>query len=194
MPYDKLPTLLLQILLIGYSPGPANIYALAMSLRYGRKRVLVMWFGLLTGFSIAVCIMVILTHTVGVAFGKYVPLLKYFGACYIAYLAYKIYNSKQCLTDSDKNCNFFSGMIVQMTNAKMLLFELTAFSTLVLPYSSRIEDLFEVGVWLLLAGPGANLIWLLAGSYLRRFFTQYGRRVDAFSALALLLCAIYIIL
>lgn len=194
MPYDKLPTLLLQILLIGYSPGPANIYALAMSLRYGRKKVLVMWLGLLTGFSIAVCTMAILTHTVGMAFGKYVPLLKYFGAYYIAYLAYKIYNNRRSLTNSDKNCDFFSGMIVQMTNAKMLLFELTAFSTLVLPYSNRMEDLFEVGAWLLLAGPGANLVWLLTGSYLRHFFTQYDRRVDTISALGLLLCAVYIIL
>lgn len=194
MPYDKLPTLLLQILLIGYSPGPANIYALAMSLRYGRKKVLVMWLGLLAGFSIAVLTMAILTHTIGIAFGKYVPLLKYFGACYIVYLAYKLYNNKQCHTDSDKNCSFYSGMIVQMTNAKMLLFELTVFSTLVLPYTNRIVDLFEVGAWLLLAGPGANLIWLLAGSYLRHLFTQYGRRVEMCSAFALLLCAVYIIL
>lgn len=194
MPYDKLPTLLLQILLIGYSPGPANIYALAMSLRYGRKKVLVMWLGLLAGFSIAVLAMAILTHTIGIAFGKYVPLLKYFGACYIAYLAYKLYNNKRYHTDSDKNCSFYSGMIVQMTNAKMLLFELTVFSTLVLPYTNRIVDLFEVSAWLLLAGPGANLIWLLAGSYLRHLFTQYGRRVEMCSALALLLCAVYIIL
>lgn len=194
MPYDKLPTLLLQILVIGYSPGPANIYALAMSLRYGRKKVLFMWLGLFIGFTIAACTMAILTHTIGIAFSKYVPLLKYFGACYITYLAYKLYNNKQCRTDSDKNCSFFSGMIVQMTNAKMLLFELTVFSTLVLPYSNHIEDLFEVGIWLLLAGPGANLIWLLAGSYLKRFFTQYGRRVETYSALALLLCAVYIIL
>ena len=36
MPYTLLPTLLLQMLIVGYTPGPANIYSLAMSLRYGR--------------------------------------------------------------------------------------------------------------------------------------------------------------
>ena len=54
MPYTLLPTLLLQMLIVGYTPGPANIYSLAMSLRYGRKKSLTMWLGLLTGFSVAV--------------------------------------------------------------------------------------------------------------------------------------------
>lgn len=194
MPYALLPTLLLQILLIGYSPGPANIFALAMSLRHSRRKALVMWLGLLTGFSIAVCIMAVLTHLIGMAFGQYVVYLKYLGAAYIAWLAYKIYTSKRSMADSDKDCTFVSGMIVQMTNAKMLLFDLTSFSTFVLPYSNRLIDLLEVGTWLLLAGPGANLIWLLAGSYLKKFFAQYGRQVDVVSAITLLLCAIYIII
>ena len=44
-----------------------------------------------------------------------------------------------------------------LTNAKMLLFELTVFSTFVLPYSSRLVDLSEAAAWLTLAGPGGNL-------------------------------------
>lgn len=87
MPYTLLPSLLLQILIVGYTPGPANIYSLAMSLRYGRKRSLIMWLGLLTGFLVAVTVMAVLTHLVGVAFGEYVGLLKYIGAAYILYLA-----------------------------------------------------------------------------------------------------------
>ena len=47
---EHLPTLLLQILLVGFTPGPANIYALTMSLRHGRTVSLVMWLGMLTGF------------------------------------------------------------------------------------------------------------------------------------------------
>lgn len=75
MPYTLIPSLLLQILIVGYTPGPANIYSLAMSLRYGRKRSLIMWLGLLTGFLVAVTVMAVLTHLVGVAFGEYVGLL-----------------------------------------------------------------------------------------------------------------------
>lgn len=194
MPKELLPTLLLQLLLIGYTPGPANIYSLAMSLRHGRREALVMWLGLFVGFSIAVCCMATLTHFVGIAFGEYIVCLKYLGAAYIIYLAYKIFTSHKTAEAANKDCSFQSGVIVQLTNAKMLLFDLTAFSTFVLPYSNRYIDLLEVGAWLLIAGPGANLVWLLAGSYLRKFFTNYGRQVDIISSIALFLCAIYIIM
>ena len=193
MPYSLLPTLLLQILVVGYTPGPANIYSLAMSLRHGRKQSMVMWLGLLTGFLIAVTLMAVLTHFIGMAFGEYVGFLKYLGAAYIVYLAYRIWRSNRQGNEKQGDCTFVSGMLVQMTNAKMLLFDLTAFSTFVLPYSNSLVDLLEVGVWLVLAGPGGNLVWLLAGSYLRQFFTKYGRQVDVVSAMALVLCALYIV-
>lgn len=192
MPHALIPTLLLQILLIGYTPGPANIYALIASLKHTKREALTMWTGLFVGFSIAVCIMAILTHLIGIAFGEHVVYLKYLGAAYIAYLAYKVYTSSRKAEDTGADCSFLSGMIVQMTNAKMLLFDLTVFSTFVLPYSSNLTDLLKAGAWLLLAGPGANLVWLLAGSYMKSFFCRYGKLVDMVSAAALLCCAIYI--
>lgn len=193
MPCSLLPTLLLQILVIGYTPGPANIYSLAMSLRHGRRESLRMWLGLLAGFSIAACVMAVLTHLIGIAIGEYVSYLKYAGAAYLVCLAYKIYKRNGQMSERDSEGSFWGGMIVQMTNAKMLLFELAAFSTFVLPYSNRLADLLEVSAWLALAGPGGNLAWLLAGSYLRGFFAQYGRQVDVLSAIALILCALWIV-
>lgn len=153
-----------------------------------------MWLGLLTGFSVAVCAMAVITHLVGIAFGEYVRYLKYIGAAYIIFLAWRILQSSNSAKEDSRDCTFWSGMLVQLTNAKMLLFDLTVFSTFVLPYSNHFADLLEVSAWLLLAGPGANLVWLLAGSYLRQFFARYGRKVDIASAVALVLCAIYIIL
>ncbi len=194
MPNELLPTLLLQILVIGYTPGPANIYSLSMSLRHGRRKALKMWLGLLTGFSIAVMSMATLTHLIGMAFGEYIIYLKYVGAAYIAYLAYRIFRNRHVAEAADKDCNFRTGLIVQLTNAKMLLFDLTAFNAFVLPYSNQFHDLVEVAAWLVLAGPGGNLAWLIAGSYLRRFFVNYGRQVDIVSSIALLFCALYILI
>jgi len=194
MPNTLLPTLLLQILLIGYTPGPANIYSFTMSLRNQRRELLIMWLGLLTGFSFALLSIVYITHYIGIAFSEYVVYLKYLGGAYIAYLSYSIFTSENGISSTEKNCTFVSGMIVQMTNAKMMLFETTVFGTYVLPHSNKIIDLIEVGAWLLIAGPLANLVWLLAGSYMRQFFVTYGRKVDVFSAVALLLCAVYIII
>lgn len=194
MPYSLLQALLLQILVIGYTPGPANIYSFATSLRHGRRESFKMWLGLLTGFCIAACVMAILTHLLGNAIGEYVAWLKYVGAAYLVYLALKIYSRNGEIVEKDSGASFFDGMVVQLTNAKMLLFELTAFSMFVLPYSNRFVDLLEVAAWLTLAGPGGNLAWLLAGSCLRGFFAQYGRLVDIISAIALILCAVWIVL
>lgn len=193
MPFALFPTFLLQMLIVGYTPGPANIYSLAISLRHGRRTSLVMWLGLLTGFCLAVSIMAVLTYLIGLSIGTYVSYLRYAGAAYLVYLAYKIYNRSVKADENNADCTFLNGMLVQLTNAKMLLFDLSAFSTFVLPYSNRLADLLEVSAWLILAGPGGNLVWLLAGSFLRRFFTDYGRLIDVVSAIALIGCAVWIV-
>lgn len=194
MPITLLPSLLFAIIVVGYSPGPANLYSLACCLKYGRRKALKMWRGLLTGFSIAACIMVLLTHFLGELMGDYVSYLKYIGALYILWLAWKMWRDSGQTDTEAKDCSFRSGLIVQLTNAKMLLFELTAFSVYVLPYSNRLIDLFIVAILLLIAGPGANLAWLYAGAYLRRFFSRYRKQVDIVMAMLLALCSVYIVL
>ncbi|MGN0037299.1 MAG: LysE family translocator [Bacteroidaceae bacterium] len=193
MPSYLLPTLLLQILVVGYTPGPANIYALAMSARYGKRAAGVMWAGLLTGFSLGASLMALLTHYVGMAFGSYIPYLRFAGAAYLLYLAYQLAHRKESAGTETRSCSFLTGLLVQLTNAKMLLFDLMVFGTFVLPYSQRLADLFVVAAWLLLAGPGANLVWLLAGSYLNRFCQHHQKAVDRSAALALAGCAVYVL-
>lgn len=192
MPLHLLPTLLTAIILIGWSPGPANIYSLSMALRYGRDRALRMWFGLLTGFSVAASAVAVSTHFLGTLLGTYVTWLKYLGAAYLLWLAYQVYRSSGKAEPSGRDCTFVSGMLVQLTNAKMIVFAFTAYSTFVLPYSNRLADLFALAAWLLIAGPIANLGWLLAGVYLRRFFESHRKQVDRIMAIALALCAVLI--
>jgi len=194
MPISLLPSLLLAIIVVGYTPGPANLYSLACCLKYGRRKAQKMWRGLFTGFTIDLIIMVILTHILGEVMGHYVIYLKYIGVAYILWLAWKMLRDSGMDDTEAKDCTFTSGLIVQLTNAKMLLFELTVFSTYVLPYSERLIDLFIVAPLLLIAGPGANFVWLYAGAYLRRFFHKYRKQVDVIMAILLAACAIYIIL
>lgn len=194
MPLTLLPSLLLAIFAVGYSPGPANLYSLACCLKFGRRKALKMWRGLLTGFSIAVIIMAVLTHLLGEVMGDYVIYLKYLGAAYILWLAWKMWRFSGQNNAEAQECSFTSGLIVQLTNAKMLLFDLTAFSVYVMPYSNKLSDLLVVAALLLLAGPGANLAWLYAGAYLRRFFAKHQKKVDVVMSVLLALCAIYIII
>ncbi len=193
MPLQLLPSLLLYILVVGYTPGPANLYALSCSLKYGKKTALRMWYGELCGFLIAVTLVSIATHFIGAVMGDYVEWLKYIGAAYIMWLAYNIYRSIGLAENEAKTCSFASGMFVQLTNAKMLLFDITIFSMFVLPYSNNLTDLLIVGYILTLAGPTANLVWLLAGVWLRQWFVNYKKQIDIIMATLLALCAIAII-
>lgn len=194
MPFSLLPALFLQILIVGYTPGPANIYSLAMAVRYGRARAGRMWLGLLTGASIAVLAMAMFTHLLGEALGSYVVYLKYLGSAYLIYLAYGMWRDRAQTADDRRECTFLNGLIVQLTNAKILIFELSVFGSFVLPYSGRFVDLLPVAALLLVAGPGANFVWLLLGSSLSHIFEKHHHIVSIASAIALLLCAVYIVL
>ncbi len=194
MPVSLLPALLLQILVVGYTPGPANIYSLAMAIRYGRARSMRMWLGLLTGATVAVLAMALFTHLLGEALGSYVIYLKYLGAAYLVWLAYGMWRDRSQTGDDKRDCTFLNGMIVQLTNAKILIFEISVFGSFVLPYSGSFTDLLPVAALLLVAGPGANFVWLLLGSSLSHIFDRYHHAVNIGSAIALLLCALYIVL
>lgn len=193
MPINLLPSLLISLFAVGYTPGPANIFALSCAMTHGRKKAMKAWLGLLCGFSVVALIAAVAVHLVGMAIGPYISFVKYLGAAYILYLAWKTY--KASITDrKDVSCSFWDGYMVQLTNAKMVLFDLTVYSTFVLPYSDRFIDLLPVAALLLIAGPGANLLWLVAGSALKPLVTKNQRTVDVTMALALVACAAMILL
>ena len=82
---------------LAFSPGPDNIFVLIQSATHGKKYGMAVVCGLMTG-----C----LVHTSLVAFGlssfiqaneRLYLLLKFFGAAYMLFLAYKVYKSNQDL-------------------------------------------------------------------------------------------------
>ena len=192
MPIEQLPALLIAILAVGYTPGPANIYAMSCSLRYGCRASMRMWCGLLCGFLTAALLAAAAAHLAGMAFREYVPYLRYLAAAYIIYLAWKTYRAG-ISSEGDTQPTFASGFVVQLTNAKIILFDLSCYSAFVLPYSQRFLDLLPVTALLILAGPGANLVWLLAGGAIKPFVYRYAKTVSAVMAVALLLCAVMMV-
>lgn len=194
MPFSLLPSLLIQLFAVGYTPGPANLFALSCSLRYGKKASMVMWTGLVCGFLTAAFAVAVALHLLGSLMGSSIMWLKYIGAAYILYLAFKIATSHGSAGDPEKSCSFWNGFLVQLTNAKMILFDISAMSTFVLPYSDRFVDLIPICFLLLIAGPGANLVWLLAGTAMNRFISNNHRTVNIILGLMMAACAVYIAL
>jgi len=193
MPLSQLPAFLLSLVLVGYSPGPCNVFALAMVLRHGRRKALWMWCGMLAGYVLVGVGLMLLAHYADIACGAYVRYLKYAGAAYVAHLAYRIFRTRGSDFGDGRGCTFANGFALQLVNAKMMVYELTAYSTFALPYSDGLVDLVPVFLALILAGPGGNLVWLLCGSRLHHMLTRHRALADTVMALALVACAVMIL-
>lgn len=120
-------------LALAISPGPDNIYVLTQSLVNGTKSGIATTAGLISG-----CIV----HTTLLAFGVSAIItaseelfygIKVLGACYLLYLAYKVYRSDDHISwkeDAPKKSHlqlFKTGVIMNLVNPKVMIFFLAFF-------------------------------------------------------------------
>lgn len=197
MPVSLIPSFLFYCSITGVTPGPANLCSLSAAMRYGKKRALVQWRGIFIGFALDSMAAVLVTYFLGAAIGPYVKYLAWIGAAYIIWLAIHILRSEPAADtekEAAKNCNFFTGLFVQMTNIKVIVLCLTALSSYVLPYHTDFLTLFIVGLILpFIGGPTWNLIWLFAGAALQDFFKKHSRPLNILMAAALFACAVSLV-
>lgn len=131
--FEALISFSLASFILALSPGPDNIFVLAQSLAHGSKSGIAVTAGLVSG-----CIV----HTTLLAFGisaiitaseNAFYLLKILGACYLLYLAFRIYrsDSKITLTESANQKSFGQlfkiGVIMNLVNPKVLIFFMAFF-------------------------------------------------------------------
>lgn len=134
MNYDILISFALATSVLAISPGPDNIYVLVQSISNGKSYGLATVCGLITG-----CIV----HTTLLAFGVSAIIsanenlffgIKLLGACYLLFLAYKVYKSNADLSfNADavpkKTLKqlFLQGFFMNVLNPKVAIFFLAFF-------------------------------------------------------------------
>ena len=134
MPTELIPTLLFSLFAVGFAPGPANIYAMTCALKSNRKDAMKAWSGMVLGFLTAAFIAAVAVYLAEQALEEYIKYVKYVGAGYLAVLAWQTYRS-DIKEDNSRLCSFWNGFLVQLTNAKLILFDLTIYTSYILPYS-----------------------------------------------------------
>lgn len=194
MPLKLIPSFLFYCFVSGITPGPANLCSLSAALKYGREAALRQWRGLFTGFFVIAVGSVFVTYFLGNVMGDHVRWLSYIGAAYIIYLALHILRSPEAEERlENSSCNFLTGLLVQLTNVKVMIFCLTALTSYVLPYAHSFWSLFLVGCILPFTGPICNLAWLFAGVSLRQMFERHRKLLNIVMALSLFACALSIV-
>ncbi len=120
-------------LALAISPGPDNIYVLTQSLVNGTKSGIATTAGLISGCIVhttllAFGISAIITTSEEVFYG-----IKVLGACYLLYLAYKVYSSDENISLAENAPKksylqlFKTGVIMNLVNPKVLIFFLAFF-------------------------------------------------------------------
>lgn len=195
MPISLLPSFLLYCYVGAITPGPANLCSLSAALRYGRGPALRQWRGLFVGFTAVSLASVLVSYLLGTVLNQYVGVLSWIGAAYILWMAWHMLRSSGAAAEEGPAApSFRSGLLVQLTNVKIMVFCLTALSSYVLPYSGSFWHLLAVGLFLPFTGPIANLVWLFAGAMLQKLFADHRRAVDIVMAAALAVCAVSLVL
>ncbi len=195
MPISLLPSFLLYCYVGAITPGPANLCSLSTALRYGKGPALRQWRGLFAGFFTVSMAAVLITYFLGTVLNQYVGLLSWVGAAYLLWMAWHTLRSSAGPEGRAPEApGFLSGLLVNLTNVKVMIFCLMALASYVLPYTGSFWSLLAVGLFLPFTGPLANLVWLFAGTALQRLFASRRRAVDIGCAAALALCAASLVL
>lgn len=195
MPMSLLPSFLLYCYVGAITPGPANLCSLSTALRYGKGAALRQWRGLFTGFFLVSMASVLVTYFLGTVLNQYVGLLSWVGAAYLLWMAFHTLRSSAGPEGRAPEApGFWSGLLVNLTNVKVMIFCLMALASFILPYTRSFWPLLAAGLFLPFTGPLANLVWLFAGAALQKLFANHRKAVDIGCAAALALCAISLVL
>ena len=191
MPISLIPSFLIYCFVGAITPGPANLCSLGAALRYGRGPALRQWRGLFCGFFLDSMGAVAVTWLLGAALDRYVGALSWVGAAYLLWMAWHMLRPGAGGPDRDPAApSFLTGLLVNLTNVKVIIFCITALAGYVLPYNPSLWALLPVGLFLPFTGPLCNLVWLFAGASLQTLFANHRRTVDIVMALSLALCAV----
>lgn len=126
----NLPLILLATFVAVASPGPATLAIANTSMKYGRRNGLILAAGVTTG-SISWAIFAALgLGTIMLANASAFTALRYLGACYLLYLAYKSARSALSKAETPEiqiniksaKSAYFKGLALHLTNPKPILF------------------------------------------------------------------------
>lgn len=163
--------------LLALSPGPDNLFVMTQAGRHGRKAGLLVTLGLCTG---------LLFHTAAVTFGLAAlfkasaaafTILKFTGACYLLYLAWKAFRAgtesgPTAAADQLNSVSLYRrGIIMNITNPKVSIFFLAFLPQFTDPAKGPLSAqlLLLGGVFIIAAMVVFGAISILAGVFGERF-------------------------
>ena len=182
------------VLVTTFTPGPNNIMSMTNANRDGFKKTLNFDLGVFAGFFV----MMLACSYFNLLLFNLIPKIKIFmsiiGSAYMIYLAYKIYTSKIVEGESNNTHinSFFTGLMMQFVNVKVILYGLTVVSSFIMPYSSNPAVLILFSLLLASLAFVSTACWAMFGALFQKFLSKYRKAFNTVMSLLLLYSAIAI--
>lgn len=197
MSFDQSLAFCIFAAIASITPGPNNTMIMASGLNHGFMRSLPHLLGICAGFTFMVFATGLGLHTVFVQFPVLQTILKYVGAVYLLWLAWKLARSAPMSADPAKTAkpmSFVGAAAFQWVNPKAWVMAVSALTTY-LPHAFRVVDAAVMAVVFGLIGIVCVSLWAVFGVAMRQLLRN-PRSVRIFNLVtaALLVASLYPIL
>ena len=156
------------------TPGPNNSILTASGIKFGFFRSIPNILGIPTGHGLQLALVCLGLGSLFVAFPVLLDILRYVGAAYILYLAYKMFGSLNITATEDKSrpLKYYEAILFQFVNPKAWVICITA-ASLFYPEQENliIGTLFMVVMSTVINIPSIS-IWAFGGSVIRFYLNN----------------------
>tara|TARA_B100001123_G_C14859393_1_gene847392 strand:- start:55 stop:663 length:609 start_codon:yes stop_codon:yes gene_type:complete len=171
------------------TPGPNNSILTTSGIKFGFIRTIPNIFGIPTGHGLQLALVCFGLGSLFTNFPIFLDILRYVGATYILYLAFKIFGSLNVSSSEEKArpLRYYEAILFQFVNPKAWVICITAVS---LFYPEK-ENLIIGTIFMVIMSTIINIpsisIWAFGGSIIRRYLkNQFLKKILEW-ALAILL-------
>ncbi len=180
------------------TPGPNNSILTASGIKFGFFRSIPNLLGIPTGHGLQLTLVCLGLGSLFSTFPILLDVLRYVGAIYILYLAYKMFGSLNIATTEDKSrpLKYYEAILFQFVNPKAWVICITAVS---LFYPEQ-ENLFIGTLFMVVMSTVINIpsisIWVFGGSLIRYYLNNIKLKkiIEWLLAVLLILTAISVFL
>ena len=156
------------------TPGPNNSILTASGIKFGFIRTTPNIFGIPTGHGIQLALVCFGLGALFTQFPILLNILKYVGACYLLYLAWKMFGSLNVSSAENKSnpLKYYEAILFQFVNPKAWVICITAVSL----FYPRDENIIIGTVFMVVMSTVINIpsisMWALGGSVIRNYLTN----------------------
>ena len=196
--FELLAAISIYYVIMYATPGPNNSILTASGIKFGFIKTIPNIFGIPTGHGIQLALVCFGLGALFTQFPILLNILKYVGACYLLYLAWKMFGSLNVSSTEDKSTplKYYEAILFQFVNPKAWVICITAVS---LFYPSD-ENIIIGTVFMVVMSTVINIpsisMWALGGSVIRNYLTneKLKKIIECLLAILLVGTAISIIL